>query len=79
MFIGVTTMFSTDIYVFEKKDFRNPQYGVIGETGIQYLNFLVLVDYNYHLSKLFIGDIRELGVDFRSHMQIFAIKVGMQF
>jgi len=79
MFIGTNLLFSTNVFEFAREDFRNPQVGVIGETGIQYMNFLFLIDYNYHLNKLFIGDVRELGVDFRSHMRILAFKVGMQF
>jgi hypothetical protein len=78
-FIGTTAILSSNAFEFTQNDIRNPQFGVIGETGIQYLNFLVLFDYNYSLTKFFAGGAGSYGADVRSHLQIFALKVGMQF
>jgi hypothetical protein len=77
--IGVNTILSSNSFNFTSEDIRNPQFGLIGETGIQYLNFLVLMDYNYSLSRFFAKDANTYGVDVRSHLQIFALKIGMQF
>jgi hypothetical protein len=79
MFIGANTILSSNSFNFTQEDIQNPAYGVIGETGIQYLNFLVLVDYNYSLNRFFAGDAGTYGVNVKSHLQIFALKVGMQF
>jgi hypothetical protein len=79
LFIGTTVILSSNAFGFTQQDIRNPQFGVIGETGIQYMNFLVLVDYNYSLTKFFAKGVNEFGTDVRSHLQIFALKVGMQF
>jgi hypothetical protein len=79
MFIGWNTMLSSNSFKFNSEDIRNPQFGVTGETGIQYLNFLVLIDYNYSLSRFFAKDAGSYGVDVHSHLQIFSLKIGMQF
>jgi hypothetical protein len=79
VFIGTNTILSSNSFNFTGKDVSNPQFGLIGETGIQYLNFLVLMDYNYSLSKFFSASARTFGVDVHSHLQIFALKIGMQF
>ena len=78
-FIGTTFILSSNAFGFKQQDIRNPQFGVIGETGIQYMNFLVFVDYNYSLTKFFANNVNEYGADVRSHLQIFALKVGLQF
>jgi hypothetical protein len=78
-FIGTTAILSSNAFDFTQKDIRNPQFGVIGETGIQFLNFLVLVDYNYSLTRFFTENIQVYGPNVRSHLQIFALKVGLQF
>jgi len=78
-FIGPTVPLSSNAFNFNKSDFKNPQFGVIGETGIQYFNFLILVDYNYSLTKLFNKNAGDYGMNLDSHMQIFALKAGLQF
>lgn len=78
-FIGPTVPLSSNAFNFSRNDFRNPQFGLIGETGIQYMNFLILVDYNYSLTRLFSGNAGEYGINLHSHMQIFALKAGLQF
>jgi hypothetical protein len=79
LFIGTTFMLSSNAFGFKQQDIRNPQFGVIGETGIQYMNFLVLVDYNYSLTRFFANGVNEYGANVNSHLQIFALKVGLQF
>ena len=79
MFIGTNTILSSNSLNITAKNVMNPQFGVIGETGIQYLNFLLLVDYNYSLNRFFDEDSSIYGVNMRAHLQIFALKVGMQF
>jgi hypothetical protein len=79
VFIGTTFMLSTNAFGFTQEDVRNPQFGVIGATGIQYMNFLVLVDYNYSLTKFFAKDVNAYGANIRSHLQIFSLKAGLQF
>jgi hypothetical protein len=79
MFIGTNTILSSNSFNFTRKDIQKPEYGLIGETGIQYLNFLVLIDYNYSLNRFFVEDASTYGVNVQSHLQIFAMKVGMQF
>jgi hypothetical protein len=78
-FIGINTILSSNSFNFTQQDIQNPQYGLIGEIGIQYLNFLVLIDYNYSLNRFFAEDASTYGVNVQSHLQIFALKVGMQF
>lgn len=78
-FLGRTFLFSTNIFEFEQDDMRNPQYGVVGGTGVQYLNFIIDLDYQYHMSQLFKGDEEDLGIDFGSHLQHLSLKVGFQF
>ena len=79
MFIGRNIVLSSNSFNFSREDIQNPQYGLIGETGIQYLNFLVLVDYNYSLNRFFDENASTYGYDIKSHLQVFALKVGMQF
>ena len=79
MFIGANTILSSNSFNFTRKDIQNPAYGLIGETGMQYLNFLVLIDYNYSLNRFFAEDANTYGFNVQSRLQIFALKVGMQF
>jgi hypothetical protein len=79
MFMGMNTILSSNSFNFTREDIQKPEYGLIGETGIQYLNFLVLIDYNYSLNRFFTEDASTYGVNVQSHLQIFALKVGMQF
>ena len=79
MFIGTNTILTSNSFNFTWNDIQNPTYGLIGETGIQYLNFLVSMDYNYSLNRFFAEDAGNYGVNVKSHLQIFAVKVGMQF
>ena len=78
-FVSTTFLFSTNVFEIERNDMRNPQAGVIAGTGIQFMNFIVDVDYSYHITKLFKGDKEDLGVDFKAHLQLVSIKVGFQF
>jgi len=77
--IGTTFLFSDNNFEFERNDMTNPQVAVIGGTGIQFMNFIIDLDYSYHITDLFKGDEEDLGVDFGSHLQVFALKVGMVF
>lgn len=43
------------------------------------MNFIVDLDYQYHLSELFDGDEVDLGVEFGSHLQHLTLKVGFIF
>jgi hypothetical protein len=79
VFIGTATILSSNDFEFTRQDIRNPQYGLIGETGIQLFNFLVMIDYNYCLNRFFSSDADTYGQNVRSHLQIFSLKVGMQF
>jgi hypothetical protein len=79
MFVGMNYILSSNSFDIRKEDMRNPQVGLIGETGIQYLNFLFLVDYNYSLSRFFANDAGAYGVNVDSRLQVFSLKVGMQF
>jgi len=77
--IGTTFMFSANNFEFERNDMKNPQVAVIGGTGIQFMNFILDVDYSYHLTQLFKGDEEDLGVDWGEHLQVIALKVGWLF
>ncbi len=79
-FIGRSLFFSTDNIIFEKSDFKNPQFGVIAGAGIQFTNFIAGFDYTYHFSDFFSpvdvgGETLKLG----AHIQFFMIKVGFMF
>lgn len=78
-FIGTSTILSSNAFDFSRSDILNPQFGLICESGIQLYNFLILIDYNYSLTRFFSRDANTYGVDMQSHLQIFALKVGMQF
>jgi hypothetical protein len=77
--IGSVFLFSANNFEFERDDMRNPQFAVIGGSGFQFMNFILDVDYAYHLTQLFIGDEEDLGVDFDAHLQVISVKVGMLF
>ncbi len=79
MFIGSNVILQSNSFNFSRKDIRNPQFGLIGETGIQYLNFLVLFEYDYSINRFFSEDAETYGYNVRSHLQSFSLKVGMQF
>ena len=78
-FISTTFMFSSNIFEIERNDMRNPQIGFMAGTGIQFMNFIIDIDYSYHLTELFKGDEEDLGVDFKAHLQLVSLKVGFQF
>jgi len=78
-FISTTFLFSSNIFEIEREDMKNPQFGLLGGTGIQFMNFIVDLDYSYHLTELFKGDEEDLGLDFKSHLQVVSLKVGFQF
>lgn len=79
-FIGRSLLFNSNEFEFSNTDFVNPQYGFITGTGFQVTNFILSLEYNYHLSGLF-KPIELDGVvfDFGSKLQIVTIKLGMQF
>jgi hypothetical protein len=79
MSIGTVFLFSQNNFEFERNDMTNPQVGIIGGTGIQIMNFILDLDYSYHLTDLFKGDEQDLGVDFGAHLQVISLKVGMVF
>ena len=77
--IGTVFLFDSNIFDFDREDMTNPQFAVIGGTGIQFMNFIVDVDYSYHLTDMFKADEIEFGENFGSHLQVIAVKVGMVF
>jgi hypothetical protein len=77
--IGTSLLFSTNIFDIERDDMRNPQLGLAAGTGIQFMNFILDLDYQYHLTELFVGDETDLGIDFGSHLQHITLKVGLIF
>jgi hypothetical protein len=77
--IGTTFLFSANNFEFERNDMKNPQVAVITGTGIQFMNFILDLDYSYHLTQLFKGDEEDLGVDWGEHLQVIALKVGWVF
>jgi hypothetical protein len=79
LFIGWNTILSSNSLNITANDIQNPQFGVIGESGIQYLNFLFLIDYNYSVTRFLNKDAASQGVNVNSRLQIFALKIGMQF
>jgi hypothetical protein len=79
LFIGTNTILSSNSFNFTRGDIQKPEFGLIGETGIQYLNFLVQIDYNYSLNRFFADDASTYGVNIKSHLQIFSLKAGIQF
>jgi hypothetical protein len=79
MFIGTNTILASNSFHFTRGDIQKPEFGLIGETGLQYLNFLVQIDYIYSLNRFFDENASTFGVNVLSHLQIFELKVGMQF
>jgi hypothetical protein len=77
--IGTTFLFSSNEFEFERNDMKNPQVAVITGTGIQFMNFILDLDYSYHLTQLFKGDEEDLGVDWGEHLQVISLKVGLVF
>ncbi len=79
-FIGKSLMFSGKDIVFDNSDFRNPQFGIIAGTGIQFTNLIIDFEYSYHFTQLFKpvvidGEEFELG----SKLQLITLKVGFMF
>lgn len=77
--VGTSFLFSTNVFEIESNDMHNPQWGLVAGTGFQYMNSIVDLDYQYHLSELFDGDEVDLGVEFGSHLQHLTLKVGFIF
>jgi hypothetical protein len=79
-FLGRSFLFNSNEFEFSNTDFIKPQYGIIGGTGIQVTNFILSLEYSYHISGLF-KPVEADGqtVDFGSKLQIVSVKVGMQF
>ena len=78
-FIGTSFLFSTNTFEIESDDMKNPQFGFNTGTGIQFMNLIIDVDYQYHLTELFLGDEADLGIEFGSHMHHITLKVGFIF
>ena len=80
-FIGTSVMFSYDEdQLFSNGDFNNPQWGVIGGTGIQFMNFIVDLEYSYHLNELFKPlDFNGEKFHFGSKLHLLTLKVGFMF
>jgi hypothetical protein len=78
-FLGTSLLFSTNTFEIERDDMRNPQLGLSAGTGIQFMNFILDLDYQYHLTELFVGDETDLGIEFGSHLQHITLKVGFIF
>lgn len=78
-FIGTSFLFSTNVFEIESDDMKNPQFGFNAGTGVQFMNLIIDVDYQYHLSDLFIGDEIDWGIDFGSHLHHVTLKVGFIF
>lgn len=79
-FIGRSQLLSTEDYVIDQEEFRNPQYGVISGIGFQFTNLVVDFEYSYHFNDLFKpfyedGQRYEAG----SNLQLFTIKAGLMF
>lgn len=79
-FIGRSFLLSKDDFDFETSDFQNPQYGVIAGIGFQFTNFVLDLEYTYHMRDLF----KPIDVDgtefrFKSNLQLVALKVGFMF
>lgn len=79
LFVGRSILFNSNQFELDKQDINNPQYGIIGGTGIQYMNFIVDLDYHYHLGKLFKDEIELFGEETNSNLQQISIKIGFQF
>jgi hypothetical protein len=77
--IGTSFLFSTNTFEIESDDMKNPQFGINTGTGIQFMNLIIDVDYQYHLTELFVGDEADLGIEFGSHMHHVTLKVGFIF
>jgi hypothetical protein len=78
-FLGRALLESTNTFEIEKSDLNIPQYGIAAGTGIQYMNFIIDLDYQYHISELFKGEEDELGFNLGSHLQHLSLKIGFQF
>ena len=77
-FIGTTFIFSSNDFEFERDDFRNPHFGVVAGSGIQFYNFVFSANYSYQITELFKGD-DELGYNLGAHLQIISLKLGIMF
>jgi hypothetical protein len=79
-FIGRSMLLSNDDLLFEKDDFRNPQWGVIAGLGFQFTNFVVDLEYSYHFSDLFKPVyINDKEYKLGSNLQIVTLKLGFMF
>jgi hypothetical protein len=79
-FIGRSFLFSGDELEFTNDDFKNPQWGIIGGLGFQFMNFVADIEYSYHFTDLFepivVGDQE---IKFGSNLQMIIIKIGFMF
>jgi hypothetical protein len=78
-FIGTSFLFGTSTFEIEDDDMRNPQFGLAGGTGFQFMNLIFDVDYQQHLTDLFTEDEIGGGTDFDSHLHHITLKAGFIF
>ena len=79
-FIGRSLLFTSNEFDFDNSDFKNPQYGIIAGTGIQFTNLVIEIEYSYHISGLLKPvDVDGYTVEFGSNLQLITLKVGFQF
>ncbi len=77
-FLGWPVFFSTNLLEFESRDFVRPQWGFQFGTGIDFWKLNFDIDYNLHVSELFTGDERDLGIDFGSRLHVLLFKFGVR-
>jgi len=78
-FIGKALMMSTANLDFKNSDFVNPQFGLIAGTGIQITNFIINVEYAYHISRFFNPSETKPFLSPESHIERLSLKFGVQF
>ena len=76
-FIGTSFLFSSNKFDISRDDVQNLQWGLEGGTGIQFMNFIIDLDYYYNINHLFTE--KEIDLELGSHMQHISLKVGFQF
>jgi hypothetical protein len=79
-FIGRSFLLSKDDFYVETSDFNNPQYGVIAGIGFQFTNFVLDLEYTYHIDDLWEPlDVYGTEFRFKSNLQLLSLKVGFMF
>jgi len=78
-FIGKALLMSTANLNFGNNDFVNPQFGLTAGTGIQITNFIINVEYAYHISRFFNPSETKPFLSPGSHIESLSLKFGVQF